>query len=104
MYDIVVEKTEEQEWAKGARWYEEQQSGLGERFISEVKNFLVTLETDPERFRLVSRHTRKAPILPWPYSAYFSVDTGRRRVTIVAIWHGRRNPATLRRRLARLET
>src|SRR5689334_14869371 len=103
MYAVVIERTAEKEWAEGAMWYEQQQPGLGNRFVSEVKTFLATLGVNTERFGLVSTLTRKARIPSWPYSAYFSVDAAQKRVTVIAIWHGRRDPRTLGRRLARLE-
>jgi len=44
--------------------------------------------------------TRKAKMPePWPYSIYFTVNAGHREVKILAVWHGARNPAELRRRL-----
>ena len=51
-------------------------------------------------FRQATALTRKAKMPePWPYSIYFTVNDRHREVKIIAVWHGVRNPAELRRRL-----
>jgi plasmid stabilization system protein ParE len=100
-YDVFVDKTAQEEWAEAAKFYASRDPDLGARFNSGVRDFLNTLRADPDRFRLVSRHTRKARMTEWPYSAYFRIETHQRRVVVVAIWHGHRDPAILNRRLAR---
>jgi plasmid stabilization system protein ParE len=88
------------DWNEAVDWYEEQEFGVGIRFNGTILAFLKTLSQQPERFPLVTRLTRKGKIpSPWPYSVYFTINPKIREVTIVAIWHGARNPAGLRERL-----
>jgi plasmid stabilization system protein ParE len=75
-------------------------AGVGWRFDDELQAFLQTLAQDPERFRLATALTRKAKMPElWPYAIYFTVNTEHREAKILAVWHGSRNPAALRRRL-----
>jgi plasmid stabilization system protein ParE len=98
-FQVVVEAEARHDWDAGAGWYEERESGVGLRFNSVVRTFLQALVQNPERFPLVGRFVRKAKVLGWPYSVYFTINTEAREVVVIAIWHGSRNPAELRRRL-----
>jgi plasmid stabilization system protein ParE len=38
-------------------------------------------------------------VLGWPYAIFFAVNEAHHEVKVIAVWHGARNPAELRRRL-----
>ncbi len=97
---VIAEAEAKWEWNEAVDWYEEREMGVGWRFDDELQAFLRTLTQDPERVRLATALTRKAKMPePWPYSIYFTVNVEYREVKILAVWHGSRNPAELRRRL-----
>ena len=99
-FNVIADAEAKREWNEAVDWYEERETGVGWRFDDELQAFLQTLFQDPERFRLATTLTRKARMPePWPYSIYFTVNTEHREVKILAVWHGSRNPAELRRRL-----
>ena len=99
-FKVIAEAEAKREWNEAVDWYEAQEAGVGWRFDDELQAFLQTLASNPERFRLAARLTHKAKLPePWPYSVYFTVNTEHREVKILAIWHGARHPAQLRRRL-----
>jgi plasmid stabilization system protein ParE len=99
-FKVIAEAEAKREWNEAVDWYEASETGVGWRFDDELQAFLQTLKQDPERFRLAARLTHKAKMPePWPYSIYFTVNTEHREVKILAVWHGSRNPAELRRRL-----
>jgi plasmid stabilization system protein ParE len=98
-FRVIVEADAEREWQQAADWYEERESGVGLRFNAAVHQCLQSLAQEPERFPLISRLTRKARIHGWPYSIFFVINESRQQIKVVAVWHGKRNPARLRRRL-----
>jgi plasmid stabilization system protein ParE len=99
-FKVIAEAGAKREWNEAVDWYEACETGVGWRFDDELQAFLQSLAQDPDRFRLATRLTRKAKMPePWPYSIYFTVNTGHREVKILAVWHGARNPAELGRRL-----
>jgi plasmid stabilization system protein ParE len=99
-FKVIAEAEAELEWNEAVDWYEGREPGVGLRFDDELRKFLQTLARDPERFRLATRLTRKAKVPgPWPYSVYFTVNHEQREVKVLAVWHGSRHPAELRRRL-----
>ncbi len=99
-FRVVIEEEAEQEYVKAVRFYDERQPGVGQRFARDLRAFFKVVCKNPERFRLVSRLTRKARLpKPWPYSVFFAINRESSEVIISTIWHDSRNPAELRRRL-----
>lgn len=87
------------EFREAVAWYEGQAEGLGIRVILEVDAVITVITSQPLRFSKAGRKARKARILGWPYSIYFVVNEAHSEIKVVAVWHGARNPAELRRRL-----
>ena len=99
-FKVIAEAEAKRDWNEAVDWYEEREPGVGLRFDDTLCAFLQTLTQHAERFSFATRLTRKAKIPePWPYSVYFVINAEFREVKILAIWHGARNPAELRRRL-----
>lgn len=100
-FEVIADAEAQCDWDEAVDWYERQEPGTGPRFDDALRNFLHLLVRDPERFPLASRLTRKAKMPePWPLSVYFVINKEHSEIKLVAIWHGRRNPALLRRRMA----
>jgi len=99
-FKVIAEAEAKRDWNEAVDWYEEREQGVGLRLDDTIRTFIQTLSRHPERFPLATRLTRKAQLLgPWPYSVYFVINQEFREVKVLAIWHGARNPAELRRRL-----
>ena len=87
------------EFQEAVAWYEAQTEGLGVRFILEVDAVIAAISCQPLRFSKAGRKGRKARVHGWPYSIYFVVNEASAEIKVIAVWHGARNPAELRRRL-----
>lgn len=81
-----------------AAWYEEQQSGLGLRFVDAVDHVLTRIRHTPLQFPEISANVRRALLQTFPYAVYFRATE--ELVVIVAVLHLRRDP---RKRRARTE-
>jgi hypothetical protein len=57
---LIVRPEAEADIAEGYAWYESQQIGLGERFLSEISLGLSEIEREPITFRLLRRCTWRA--------------------------------------------
>ena len=79
-------------------WYEEQRAGLGREFALEVFAVLARAQANPELFGRVRGRARKIRLRRFSsYSIYFADKDG--AFAVLAVFHGARNPAELRRRL-----
>ena len=98
-FRVVIEEEAEREFAEAVDFYDEREPGKGQEFARNVRDVFKAVCENPERFRFHSRLTRKAKVLDWPYSVYFTVKAETSELVIITVWHGARNPAELRRRL-----
>ena len=85
------------EFEGAVAWYEDQQPGLGDRFAAEIHATLRRILQNPERFRLVGSTVRKARVQIFPYNVYYHVEDD--FIGVVSVFHGKRDPAELRRRI-----
>ena len=60
---------------------------------------MIAIATQPLRFSQVGKHVRKAQVLGWLYTVFFVINEVDSEIKVIAVWHGARNPAELRRRL-----
>ena len=99
-FTVIIEAEAEQDWHEAVMWYDEREPGVSVRLNLAMRELLHTLAQNPERFLHATPRTHKAKVPPpWPYSVHFTVNKEHREVKILAVWHGSRNPAELRRRL-----
>jgi toxin ParE1/3/4 len=82
-----------------SEWFEDQAEGLGAQFLAAAGHTIDAIQAHPERFARVdaSRRVRRAMLKRFPYGVYY-VFNGR-SIFILALFHLRRDPASLQDRL-----
>ena len=99
-FTVIVGADAERDWHEAVMFYDGREPGVSHRLNVAVRAILNSLAQQPERFSRATSRTHKAKVpSPWPYSVYFVVNKECHEVKVLAIWHGARNPAELRRRL-----
>jgi plasmid stabilization system protein ParE len=99
-FKVIAEAEAKRDWNEAVDWYDQRQPGVGLRFDEAIRTFLQTLANGPDRFRLATRLTHLARMpKPWPYSVYFTINLEFREVKVLSIWHCKRNPAELQKKL-----
>ena len=88
---LVLRRAARREFDDAIDWYDQQQSGLGEEFESEVQRSLETILNMPMMFAIVHRDLREAWVRRFPYGIYYRVEPG--RIVVVAIVHTSRDPS-----------
>jgi toxin ParE1/3/4 len=78
------------EFAEAAAYYEEQDDGLGERFIAHADAAVAKLLSAPLIPRCVDGECRKVRLEKFPYAVIYRV--GREAVQIIAVMHMSRRP------------
>jgi plasmid stabilization system protein ParE len=82
--------------AGACRWYESRATGLGERFLRELKLTLSRIAQTPEAYAKGDREVRSARMHRFPYVVHFRI-TGTDLV-VVAVMYGGRDPSIWRDR------
>ena len=70
---------------QGIDWYNEQQAGLGRKFLAEVKIGFKSLKTNPF-FQLRYEGVRCLPLKKYPYMLHFTVNETDKLVIIHAVF------------------
>ena len=72
-------------------WYELSRIGLGDEFEAEIDAALNLIRTHPNRFPVVRRDVREAPVNRFPFSILYRVRSG--RIFVISVFHNARDPA-----------
>jgi plasmid stabilization system protein ParE len=72
------------------QWYERQRPGLGDEFLSAVREALMAVEASPQRYPVVQRDIRRAMLRRFPYSLLYIMEPD--LTVVIACFHGKRNP------------
>jgi plasmid stabilization system protein ParE len=70
-------------------WYENQRSGLGNRFLKNVEKCFNRLEENPDIYAIDKAPYRKIKVYRFPFNIYFQIEE--RQIWVVSIWHQKRN-------------
>ena len=91
MYQLQVLQKAREDMQKSADWYNEQQSGLGQRFLLHVVNTFRLIEANPLHYEeKFSKQFRFARVAIFPFVVVFKIKED--RVVVNAVFHTSRNP------------
>jgi len=93
---VVFRRAAKNEFEDAAVWYDEQRPGLGEEFIHEIDQAVTQAAATPQRYPIVFGDIRRTVARRFPFCVYFRVRGD--ALIVLAVFHGRRNPAIWRRR------
>jgi plasmid stabilization system protein ParE len=80
----------ESEMIAAAVYYEQQQAGLGRRFLSSVQDAINRILINPHLYPIIEHDTRRCLAKVFPFGIIYRERTN--RITIVSIMHLHRDP------------
>lgn len=92
-YSYKLHPKVQEDYDEAFEWYEDQQKGLGERFIKAVRSKITEIAANPENFG--SRGTKKfreAAVEFFPYLIVFKLSKKNKLVYITSIHHMKKHP------------
>jgi len=75
-----------------SKWYETQRSGLGKRFLNEIKEAFEIICNNPTSFQIRYDNYRIFYTKVFPYSIHYQYFSDKNEIHIKAIFHTSRNP------------
>jgi len=96
---LVVRPEAELDVEEAAFWYDDRQSGLGDRFTAKLNQLLPRIAEYPFQFPEIGRDVRRGLLERFPYAVYFTVSED--TVTVIAVFHQQRHPDRWKLRMAR---
>jgi plasmid stabilization system protein ParE len=94
---VFVRQAASDDLDEAFRWYEAQRPGLGEEFLAEIDALMAHIAEYPEAYHAVDEPYRRALATRFPYAVYYRVTSA--WVQVLAVFHVRRDPRGLQRRL-----
>lgn len=70
-FQLVLDGSANEDLADAREWYEDQQVGLSDRFLSEVLETLDRIKENPFQFPFCFGSSQRANLSVFPYSIYF---------------------------------
>ena len=94
MTSIKLLKRAQVELGDACRWYEEQQIGLSDRFLSAVENSFNKIILNPEFYpKKYDTILHFAPVRKFPYLIIYRYDERQDKIVVTSVFHTKRNPA-----------
>jgi plasmid stabilization system protein ParE len=76
---------------EAAKWYNEQQTGLGRRFTADVRKRITSIKQNLYAYSIKYGQVRTAVLDNFPYMVHFSIENDR-TILVSAVLHTSRNP------------
>ncbi len=97
MYPVSFTAHARAELIDAQDWYENEAAGLGRRFRAAVDDVVQRMSAIPHQFPAIYKDVRRALLRRFPYALMFVIEADE-TVTVVACFHGSRDPAHWRAR------
>ena len=82
---------------EAGRFYDEQQKGLGKRFVEALTDTISRTRNNPELYGKIYNNIRKCRLLHFPYGVVYRDK--KKIIEIIAIMHLRRKPGYWKHRI-----
>ncbi|WP_207497224.1 type II toxin-antitoxin system RelE/ParE family toxin [Aridibaculum aurantiacum] len=81
-----------QDMLEAKQWYNQQQSGLGNRFQSDVEEVIKRIKMNPTFASIKFGSIRTAACSSFPYAVHYEYEELEKLVRIISIFHFSRKP------------
>jgi len=97
-YNIIISIEAEKDTNEAYCYYENRQSGLGDRFLNELSEFYKKLKEHPKYYSFTSqtKTTRSVVLKVFPYKIIYEIEG--EELYVYAVYHFRKNPDHLSER------
>lgn len=90
VYSLAIREEAFEDVSNGYLWYEERQKGLGNRFVSEVYDFLDYIEKNPLHYQIKRNSYREGVLKVFPFVIIYEVV--KNTIIVYAVFPTRENP------------
>ena len=97
MHPVIFTRAASAELIDAQDWYENEAPGLGRRFRQAVDAVIESMSASPRQFPVIYRNVRRALLRRFPYALMFVIDPDD-TLTVIACFHGSRDPAHWQKR------
>jgi hypothetical protein len=89
-YSLSIHEQAILEARESYAFYEEQQKGLGERFLSEIEKGIYAIQHYPRHYRIIKKGFRQYQLSTFPFVLVYILHN--EEVLVQCVFHTSRNP------------
>jgi plasmid stabilization system protein ParE len=97
MHPVIFTPCARAELIDAQDWYENAAPGLGRRFRTAVDAIIQRMNAAPLQFPVIHKNARRALLRRFPYALIFVIEADE-SLTVIACFHGSRDPAHWQKR------
>jgi plasmid stabilization system protein ParE len=97
VYPVIFTLPARAELIDAQDWYENEAPGLGRRFHEAVDAVVERMSATPRQFPVIYKNVRRALLRRFPYALMFVIEADE-TLTVIACFHGSRDPAHWQKR------
>jgi len=98
-YTVVFHADTAIDYNEAYQWYEQQQAGLGEKYLDAVNSMVQQILTNPEIFSVKSRSGyHEAIVKNFPCTIVYRINKKQKTVFIASVHHQKKHPRSKYRR------
>jgi len=92
-YHFVLHADVKMDYDEGYEWYELQQEGLGEKFLSAIRHKMEQIVVRPETYGERSKKGyREAKVDDFPFSIVYKIYARKKEIFVNSIHHHKKHP------------
>ncbi len=91
-YNVFFTSLADSDLEDAFKWYESQKPFLGWEFRENVSHCIDQIMDERVEYQLYSGNIHKIKLQRFPYKLYYIKDSGKKKITILALFHIKRNP------------
>ncbi|WEK36423.1 MAG: type II toxin-antitoxin system RelE/ParE family toxin [Candidatus Pseudobacter hemicellulosilyticus] len=92
LFSVILSSRSVREISSSWEWYEDRAEGLGDRFVENVKAKIAQVVTNPTHYSARYKDYREASIDTFPFQLIFHLNSKKKTVRILSVFHSARNP------------
>jgi plasmid stabilization system protein ParE len=96
-YRLIIRPEAEFDIQDAFEYYESQSPGLGSEFVRAIDACLSGIGRNPQAYPIIYKQARRVLIKRFPYGVLYLIDQD--IISVLACFHGRRNPKSWQDRL-----
>lgn len=90
IYDLIIVEEADLEIIESYLYYENKQSGLGEKFLAQLDKYLERISQNPKHFAVKKKNYHEAYIKKFPYLIIFEIEE--KKVFVYSVFNTSQNP------------
>lgn len=92
MFSSIILPQAKADIREAAQWYNKQQTGLGKRFITQIREKVHFIRQNPKASNIRYKNVRTAILNIFPFMVHYTIDEKNKTIIISAVLHTSRDP------------